>query len=333
MAVDALNNVLSPVGIEPQTRPRPDPGRRPADPDAAGRCPGSAGRRTAASRSARSPSTRPRSRSQGDADRPELAGQAVDTGTVDLTGATGDVTRVVNLVLPAGVTAVGSNAVSVTVHLTADQRLADVLGRDPPLRRPRRPPLQPVGRPDPGHPGRLAGRPGRDRRARRFSVTRRRRRPGPGRPRPDPDGQPAGQPDPVGLAPQIDHGHDHDRRIARAIAIRLGRTVMARLFGTDGIRGVANVDLKPTLAYALGRATAHELLGPGGVARRRPGHPPLGRDVRRARSPPGRPASGADVQLAGTLPTPGPGVHRRRAASSAPGSWSRPPTTRPRTTA
>ncbi|MEA2608488.1 MAG: hypothetical protein QOJ75_731, partial [Chloroflexota bacterium] len=29
---------------------------------------------------------------------------------------------------------------------------------------------------------------------------------------------------------------------------------MARLFGTDGIRGVANVDLKPTTAYALGRA-------------------------------------------------------------------------------
>ena len=28
---------------------------------------------------------------------------------------------------------------------------------------------------------------------------------------------------------------------------------MTRLFGTDGIRGVANVDLRPTLAYALGR--------------------------------------------------------------------------------
>ena len=34
---------------------------------------------------------------------------------------------------------------------------------------------------------------------------------------------------------------------------------MARLFGTDGIRGVANVDLRPTMAYALGRATAHRL--------------------------------------------------------------------------
>ena len=34
---------------------------------------------------------------------------------------------------------------------------------------------------------------------------------------------------------------------------------MSNLFGTDGIRGVANVDLKPTLAYALGRASAHLL--------------------------------------------------------------------------
>jgi len=40
---------------------------------------------------------------------------------------------------------------------------------------------------------------------------------------------------------------------------------MARLFGTDGIRGVANVDLKPTTAYALGRAVAHRLAGRGGA--------------------------------------------------------------------
>ena len=32
---------------------------------------------------------------------------------------------------------------------------------------------------------------------------------------------------------------------------------MGRLFGTDGIRGVANVDLTPTLAYDLGRAVGH----------------------------------------------------------------------------
>ena len=31
---------------------------------------------------------------------------------------------------------------------------------------------------------------------------------------------------------------------------------MARLFGTDGVRGVANRDLTPLLAYKLGRAGA-----------------------------------------------------------------------------
>ena len=38
---------------------------------------------------------------------------------------------------------------------------------------------------------------------------------------------------------------------------------MGRLFGTDGIRGVANVDLRPTMAFALGRATARRLAEPG----------------------------------------------------------------------
>jgi phosphoglucosamine mutase len=38
---------------------------------------------------------------------------------------------------------------------------------------------------------------------------------------------------------------------------------MGRLFGTDGIRGVANVELTPTLAYDLGRAVGHLLNGNG----------------------------------------------------------------------
>ena len=38
---------------------------------------------------------------------------------------------------------------------------------------------------------------------------------------------------------------------------------MGRLFGTDGIRGVANVDLTPILAYDLGRAVGHLLEGSG----------------------------------------------------------------------
>ncbi len=78
---------------------------------------------------------------------------------------------------------------------------------------------------------------------------------------------------------------------------------MARLFGTDGIRGIANVDLKPTLAYGLGRATAHELLADGGAL-------VIGQDTRRsggmfvAAIAAGAASLGADVKLAGTLPTP-----------------------------
>ena len=78
---------------------------------------------------------------------------------------------------------------------------------------------------------------------------------------------------------------------------------MTRLFGTDGIRGVANVDLKPTLAYALGRATAHRLVGPGGALI-------VGQDTRRscdmlvAAITAGATSLGVDVHLAGVLPTP-----------------------------
>jgi phosphoglucosamine mutase len=78
---------------------------------------------------------------------------------------------------------------------------------------------------------------------------------------------------------------------------------MPRLFGTDGIRGVANVELKPTLAYALGRATAHQLVGRGGSL-------VVGQDTRRsgdmfvAAIAAGATSLGADVRIAGCVPTP-----------------------------
>jgi phosphoglucosamine mutase len=78
---------------------------------------------------------------------------------------------------------------------------------------------------------------------------------------------------------------------------------MARLFGTDGIRGVANVDLKPTLAYALGRATAHRLVGAGGAL-------VVGQDTRRsgdmfvAAITAGATSLGVDVHVVGVVPTP-----------------------------
>jgi phosphoglucosamine mutase len=78
---------------------------------------------------------------------------------------------------------------------------------------------------------------------------------------------------------------------------------MPRLFGTDGIRGVANVDLKPTLAYALGRATASRLVGAGGAL-------VVGQDTRRsgdmfvAAITAGATSLGADVHQVGVVPTP-----------------------------
>ena len=78
---------------------------------------------------------------------------------------------------------------------------------------------------------------------------------------------------------------------------------MPRLFGTDGIRGIANVDLKPTLAYALGRATAHRLGGSGrpivvGQDTRRSG------DMFAAAIVAGATSMGVDVHLVGVVPTP-----------------------------
>ena len=78
---------------------------------------------------------------------------------------------------------------------------------------------------------------------------------------------------------------------------------MARLFGTDGIRGVANADLKPTIAFALGRAVAERLVGPGGAI-------VVGQDTRRsgdmfvAAITAGATSLGVDVHRVGVVPTP-----------------------------
>jgi phosphoglucosamine mutase len=76
-----------------------------------------------------------------------------------------------------------------------------------------------------------------------------------------------------------------------------------RLFGTDGIRGVANVDLKPSIAFALGRAAAHRLVGPGGSI-------VIGQDTRRsgdmfvAALAAGATSLGVTANLVGVVPTP-----------------------------
>lgn len=82
---------------------------------------------------------------------------------------------------------------------------------------------------------------------------------------------------------------------------------MARLFGTDGVRGRANADLTPELAMAVAIAAAHTLAEPDR------GHPPLavvGRDTRasgemlEAAVVAGLTSAGANVIRVGVLPTP-----------------------------
>ncbi|MDP9483137.1 MAG: phosphoglucosamine mutase [Chloroflexota bacterium] len=78
---------------------------------------------------------------------------------------------------------------------------------------------------------------------------------------------------------------------------------MPRLFGTDGIRGIANIELKPTIAHDLGRATARRLAGPGQAI-------VVGQDTRRsgdmyvAAIVSGATSLGVDVHRLGVVPTP-----------------------------
>jgi phosphoglucosamine mutase len=83
---------------------------------------------------------------------------------------------------------------------------------------------------------------------------------------------------------------------------------MARLFGTDGVRGLANADLSPELAMSIAVAAAREFV----VVDR--SHPPLavvGRDPRasgemlEAAVVAGLASAGVNVVRVGVLPTPG----------------------------
>jgi phosphoglucosamine mutase len=85
---------------------------------------------------------------------------------------------------------------------------------------------------------------------------------------------------------------------------------VGRLFGTDGVRGLANRDLTAELALDLSAAAAHVLADRGVFA----GHRPLavvGRDTRisgqflEAAVVAGLASAGVDVLLLGVLPTPG----------------------------
>lgn len=82
---------------------------------------------------------------------------------------------------------------------------------------------------------------------------------------------------------------------------------MGVLFGTDGVRGIANVELTPERAFALGRAGSYVL------ARREAGKRPrilVGKDTRisgdmlEAALIAGICSTGADVLTVGVIPTP-----------------------------
>jgi phosphoglucosamine mutase len=84
---------------------------------------------------------------------------------------------------------------------------------------------------------------------------------------------------------------------------------VSRLFGTDGIRGVANEEpLTPELAYRVGRALVATLSAEHGVA---PARLVIGRDTRRSGQllesamVAGLLSAGADCYSVGVLPTPG----------------------------
>ena len=86
-----------------------------------------------------------------------------------------------------------------------------------------------------------------------------------------------------------------------------GGSAPRRLFGTDGIRGVANAELTPELAVGLGRAVVRMLREESGMARP---HVVVGRDPRasgemlEAALVSGITSAGGDVTAVGVLPTP-----------------------------
>ena len=79
---------------------------------------------------------------------------------------------------------------------------------------------------------------------------------------------------------------------------------MARLFGTDGVRGVANRELTPEMAFKLGRSGAYVMAGSGS------GRMVVGRDTRisgdmlQAALSAGICSAGVDVLNVGVIPTP-----------------------------
>lgn len=80
---------------------------------------------------------------------------------------------------------------------------------------------------------------------------------------------------------------------------------MKKLFGTDGIRGEANTELTPELAFAIGRAAAWYLGGEAGGTIIIGRDPRLSGNMLEAALASGIASVGMDVRLAGIVTTPG----------------------------
>ncbi|MFA7468635.1 MAG: phosphoglucosamine mutase, partial [Desulfotomaculaceae bacterium] len=93
---------------------------------------------------------------------------------------------------------------------------------------------------------------------------------------------------------------------------------MARLFGTDGVRGIANRELSPGLAFKLGKAGAHILSSKTGE-----GQVVIGRDTRISGTmlecalAAGICSAGLNVLRVGVLPTPAVAYLTRKLGASA----------------
>ncbi|WP_165248664.1 phosphoglucosamine mutase [Adlercreutzia sp. ZJ141] len=87
---------------------------------------------------------------------------------------------------------------------------------------------------------------------------------------------------------------------------------MARLFGTDGVRGVANVELTCEMAYRLGQAAA-EFLGKAIVVGK---DTRLSGDMLEAALVAGITSAGGTALMAGVIPTPGVALLVRKLAAA-----------------
>lgn len=81
---------------------------------------------------------------------------------------------------------------------------------------------------------------------------------------------------------------------------------MAKLFGTDGVRGLANIELSPLLALKLGATAAHVIIERKQNTRVLVGRDPrISGDILESALVAGICSQGVDALLAGVIPTPG----------------------------